>query len=168
MCRHRLTTRPILAKRAHLRRAEAQDAGMQPASSFLCGESTLVFKRTHSRRHEASIAGMRPAFKLSPRRDQGKSGLSVSLKLGISFSGLASFELSVPQCKRHQACFEASRLVCWQSCPGSRGPSNQRLKLTHGCLFASLTGSWRSLTRSLGGINESIERTEDRFLRSRH
>ena len=27
---------------------------------------------------------------------------------------------------------------------------NQRLKLSHGCLFASLTGSWRSLTRSLG------------------
>ena len=27
---------------------------------------------------------------------------------------------------------------------------NQRLKLSHGCLFASLTGSWRSLTKSLG------------------
>ena len=35
------------------------------------------------------------------------------------------------------------------------GEPNQQLKLSHGHLFASLTGGWRSLTRSLGSVSKS-------------
>ena len=56
-----------------------------------------------------------------------------------SSAGLSVGALLTDQAERDRVCREAASL-------------NQRLKLAHGCLFASLTGSWRSLTRSLGRL----------------
>ena len=71
-----------------------------------------------------------------------------------SLLGLAFPDIFLPECNRHGAFREASMMFLFVSPSRRQATPNQRLKLSHGCLFASLTGSWRSLTRSLGGIHQ--------------
>jgi hypothetical protein len=72
-----------------------------------------------------------------------------------SLPGLAFPDIFLPECNRHGAFREASMMFLFVSPSRRQATPNQRLKLSHGCLFASLTGSWRSLTRSLGSVSRS-------------
>ena len=72
------------------------------------------------------------------------------LNLQNCISAFISREWVVPNGSRHQSLMDTSMMSVGKKFVAGSGEPNQRLKLTHGCLFASLTGSWRSLTRSLG------------------
>ena len=185
MWRHLFKARSIQPKPGNLRRSQAKRAGMQPAFSFSCGESIFVCQSNYPRRTKSWAAGMQPArSRLCGESTQhlcrfgqfqapfGRSQRTLRLFSGLAnckgLLGLAFQGIFLPECNRQRVFREASMMWLLVDPSEYNGPPNQRLKLANGCQFASLTGSCRSLTRSLGGINESNERTEDRFLRARH